>query len=103
MELSVPVLSSPLERGDEPSILRDVVGCDSNGLAEFFDERAVRPLDADAVAGRSGIAAGAAVDVRDDRVRARHRITGPAAEDCRMLPERRPACNRGSAGSCRTE
>ena len=36
---------------------------------EFFDQRAVRLLDADAVTGRPGIAARAAVDVGDDRVR----------------------------------
>ena len=66
MDLLVPVLFGPLERGDQPSILRDVVGRNSNRFAEFFDERAIGLLDADAVAGGTGIAAGAAIDVGDD-------------------------------------
>src|SRR5439155_7866594 len=56
----------PFERGNQPAIFRDVVRRDADRLAELFDERSIRPLDPDAVAGRARIAAGAAVDVGDD-------------------------------------
>ena len=57
----------PLERGDEAAVLGDVVRRDADRFSELLDERAVRPLDAHAVAGRPRVAARAAVDVRDDR------------------------------------
>ncbi len=66
MDLSVSMVSGPLERRDEPLVLRNVVCCDADRSAEFFDQRAIRLLDTDAVAGGPRVAASAAVDVRDD-------------------------------------
>ena len=61
------VAGRPLERGEQCAVLGDVVGRGADRLGELLDHRAVLRLDADAEAGRSGIAARAAVDVRDDR------------------------------------
>ncbi len=40
----------PFERGNERAVLGDVVGRDANRVAELFDRRSVRLLDADAIA-----------------------------------------------------
>ena len=102
VQRAVPVRARPFERGEQAAILGDVVGRDADRLAELLDERAVGLLDADAVAGRPGIAPGAAVDVGDDRavpvtVMAR---TGGAAGGA--AARRLRARSTGCAGSCRT-
>ena len=58
-----PVIDGPRERRQQPPILRDVVRADADRFLEVH-LRAVVPLDANAVAGGTRIAAGAAVDVR---------------------------------------
>ena len=68
----------------------DVVGGDANRVAELLDQRAVGRLDADAVARRPGIAAGAAVDVRDNRVRSRHVSSRRQTQRSQSTPKKRP-------------
>ena len=58
--------ASPLECRQKAPILGDVIGGDAYRPAEFVDDRPVGLLDADAIAGRTGIPASAAVNVRDD-------------------------------------
>ena len=65
VQLLVSVQPRPLERGQQSAILRDVVRGGPDRLRELFDQRAVRLFDTDAVAGRSGVPACAAVDVRN--------------------------------------
>src|SRR6188474_2728709 len=55
-----------LKRGHETVVLGDVVGCRPEISVEFLDERALLVFDADPVAGRAGIPARPAVDIRDD-------------------------------------
>ena len=101
MDLLVPVLFGPLERGDKPSIFRDIVGRDPDRLAEFFDERAIGLLDADAVAGRTGIPAGTAIDVGDDRVRRRtHDVKARRDRRACVLCNVLPALGRAKRGFC---
>ena len=61
---AVPVRDRISQRGEQPVVFRDVVGRDSEAAVQFLDQRAVIRLDADPVAGRAGVAARAAVDIR---------------------------------------
>ena len=91
-QLALAAAGRPLERRDQPRVLGDVVGGDADRLGEFLDQLAVRPLDADAVAGGPGVSARAAVDVGDERsgrrggVEWQPRVRGAARRSPRGLP-----------------
>ena len=59
----------PFESRNERAVFGDVVRRDADRFAEFFDQPAVWPLDPHAEPGGTGIAARAAIYVRDDVVR----------------------------------
>src|SRR5438045_6774646 len=59
----------PFESRNERAVLGDVVRRDADRFAEFLDQRAVWPLDPDAEPGGTGVAARAAIYVRNDVVR----------------------------------
>src|SRR6266508_3728309 len=96
----------PFERGNERAVLGDVVGRDANRVAELFDRRSVRLLDADAIAGRSGVAPRAAVDVRDDPVSWSERghrppeSEGPALSDVVLTGVEGSRCRLPDAVGC---
>ena len=86
VELIAAVALRPLERREQRAVFGDVVGRDADRLRELLDQRAVGLLDADAEAGRAGIAARAAVDVGDDAIRG-----AAVGEGERRRGPRRPA------------
>jgi len=62
----VSVRASPFQRSEESAVFRHVVRRRADRSVELLDERTVRALDADAEPGGAGVAARAAIDVRDD-------------------------------------
>src|SRR5437762_9496957 len=60
------IAPGPFERRDQGAVFGHVVRGDAHRLAELFDQGAIG-LDPDAESCRPGIAAGAAVDIRDDQ------------------------------------
>ena len=58
-----PCSDCPLQCGEQPVVFRDVVGGDAERTVQLLNQVALGVLDADAVAGRSRVAPGAAVDV----------------------------------------
>ena len=77
----VPMGTDPLERGDQRPIFGDVIGGHADRVAELVDQGSVRLFDPDAVAGGAGIAAGAAINIRDDGARSddRHGVGWPTS------------------------
>ena len=64
--LRVAVLCRPAERGEQAVVFGDVVGGDAEAAVQFVEDGAVGTLDEDAVARGTGVAPGAAVDIRGD-------------------------------------
>jgi hypothetical protein len=64
--------SCPLERCQQRTVLRDVIGRDADRLAEFVHQVSARALDANAVSCGARIAARTAVDVDHERVGTAH-------------------------------
>src|SRR5439155_532166 len=66
VDVPLAVRERPPQRGEQAVVFSDVVGRDAERAVDLVEERAAGRLDAHAVAGRARVAAGAAVDVRDD-------------------------------------
>jgi hypothetical protein len=66
LDILVPVIHRPFQGREQAVVFGDVVRRDAQAAEELFDEGSVGVFDADAVTGRSGIAAGSPVDINTD-------------------------------------